>query len=730
MARTKKASSKEELADTDPSGDDSDGESLEPMKGPSDNEDVDDDSKADDSITNEGDESTVDTNDGNDDDSGADAPSVEGPEEQPSPKSPREVAKVAPSRTKTQAWKNKVARIAKMDAAKAKAAKAKAATAKAKATKAKAPPKKRIVKGHWSGYNGKSDHHIHAREIADAIQLCCDTSDAATTKFLVEGWDNAQNIAEMTDKDSVRHAVANVRKPGGGSSGNMVSIFAEHKLQVFAFTVRYLRHTQQDIDFTEWSRDFLDQYQEYWDIIKDAPHDLTKAEIPVLGTDVIDGPKLFEFFDDVLGTSRTPCGAMYSYVTRDCILSIEESDDPFGFFERFEEGVDNAHFASMDEEHVRRRRIIKKWCQPHLLRDENIEELEKCGPYMAEFKKDSAALAAYLRRILEKKHPMTWSLIRDACKKGRGREAYFILKGHLLGNDHIERMVAALENEISQLSWSAQDAKKTLPWFVAKHASFHSRASHLEATTTSYRGLSEEAKMRYFLHGIKGRELEVPLAVIKLDVSMKNDFTKASTFLMNSVRNDPRFKKVARIAGVGARQGGGGGRGRGRGGGRGGGRSPQGRGKKRDPPNDWDEAKVLGVIDRIRDRYFRNPDDSKTFVPTSDYSRFDGNERQATWRCREERRTRTQPPRGVSALAVPPPPPPPPPPRGPPGVHVDHVAYSAMVAEITQLREDKRLRLAAKPPYAHAPMPPGKVRSDRPTDQSTGSMFSGRPGTG
>ena len=61
---------------------------------------------------------------------------------------------------------------------------------------------------------------------------------------------------------------------------------------------------------------------------------------------------------------------------------------------------------------------------------------------------------------------------------------------------------------------------------------------------------------------------------------------------------------------------------------------------------------------------------------------------------------------------------------------MDHVAYNTMIAVISQLREEKRLRLAAEPPYAHAPMPPGNVRSDRPTDQSTSSIFSGRPGTG
>ena len=87
---------------------------------------------------------------------------------------------------------------------------------------------------------------------------------------------------------------------------------------------------------------------------------MTKAEIPVLGSDVIDGPKLFEFFKDTLGTARTPCGAFYSYVTRMCILSINNDDDMFGFFERFEEGEENKHFASINEEYVCYRHVIKE----------------------------------------------------------------------------------------------------------------------------------------------------------------------------------------------------------------------------------------------------------------------------------------------------------------------------------------------------------------------------------
>ena len=90
---------------------------------------------------------------------------------------------------------------------------------------------------------------------------------------------------------------------------------SEQKLQVFAFTVHYLWYPHQAIDFKEWDRDFLGQYKEYMDLAKDANHDLTKLETPVLGTDVINGPMLFRFFEDTLRTAHTPCGVFYTYAT-------------------------------------------------------------------------------------------------------------------------------------------------------------------------------------------------------------------------------------------------------------------------------------------------------------------------------------------------------------------------------------------------------------------------------
>ena len=119
----------------------------------------------------------------------------------------------------------------------------------------------------------------------------------------------------MTGVDTAKSAVANICKPGGGSKGNIVSTMSEQKLQVFAYAVRYIYDTQQNIDFKDWDKDFLKQYTEYMDLVKDALHDLTKIDIPVLGSNVIDGPKLFRFLDDTLGTARAPSGAHYSYVT-------------------------------------------------------------------------------------------------------------------------------------------------------------------------------------------------------------------------------------------------------------------------------------------------------------------------------------------------------------------------------------------------------------------------------
>ena len=139
----------------------------------------------------------------------------------------------------------------------------------------------------------------------------------------------------------------------------MISTMSEQKLQVFAFAVRYLHNTQQDIDFKDWDKDFLEQYKNYMDLVEDAPHDLTKVEIPVMGSDVIDGPKFFEFSEDTLGTACTSCDAFYGYIIRPCILFIYDGDKLFDFFKRFKEDKKNQGFSTTDEEHIRRRHLTK-----------------------------------------------------------------------------------------------------------------------------------------------------------------------------------------------------------------------------------------------------------------------------------------------------------------------------------------------------------------------------------
>ena len=157
-----------------------------------------------------------------------------------------------------------------------------------------------------------------------------------------------------------------------------------------------------------------------------------------------------------------------------------------------------------------------------------------------------AAIAVYYTCIFEKKHLLTWALIRDACKKARRRKAHLILRAHLLGPNHPDA-------KISAISWTTQDTKKNFPWYVVNHASFQSRAANLEKTTTLYRGLRSEAKIRHFLGGTKGRELNMFFAVIRNDEVTKVNFSKASTYLLNFIHNDPCFKKTRHMYGVGQR---------------------------------------------------------------------------------------------------------------------------------------------------------------------------------
>ena len=143
------------------------------MRGGSNGEDINDNSTADDFTANEGNDSTIEGDDNGD----TDAPKTQGLKEKPTP---REIAAGHRSRTNTAAWKAKEAKIAKMAAAKAKAAAAK--------KKAAAPlPKKFVPKRHWSCYTGRGEHHALGCMIANTLQLCCNTSNAATIKLLWEG---------------------------------------------------------------------------------------------------------------------------------------------------------------------------------------------------------------------------------------------------------------------------------------------------------------------------------------------------------------------------------------------------------------------------------------------------------------------------------------------------------------------------------------------------------------
>ena len=60
--------------------------------------------------------------------------------------------------------------------------------------------------------------------------------------------------------------------------------------------------------------------------------------------------------------------------------------------------------------------------------------------------------------------------------------------------------------------------------------------------------------------------------------------------------------------------------------------SPKGYGTKRQGlPRDWEEPNVLAVIGGIKNKYFRNKDETKIFVPTKEYAEFGVHQRQAVF---------------------------------------------------------------------------------------------------
>ena len=100
-----------------------------------------------------------------------------------------------------------------------------------------------------------------------------------------------------------------------------------------------------------------------------------------MGTNMIYGPKFFEFVEDTLGSSHSTNGAFYSYVVHPDILSIYVGGKSFGVYKHFKEGKEHEFFSTVDKEHAQHRKIVKGYYDATLDHSDVVECIEKLGPY-------------------------------------------------------------------------------------------------------------------------------------------------------------------------------------------------------------------------------------------------------------------------------------------------------------------------------------------------------------
>jgi hypothetical protein len=338
-------------------------------------------------------------------------------------------------------------------------------------------------------------------EAADAL------TDAAQENITLD------SLAGFQDQD-VKALCKALRKPGGtidgpapagggavqqvANPGVAVSAMAELNLKITCFLAQHFIRVSRTLttpDITAAAMIRYDVYRRSENEFKE-PDTLLKLQKP---EKVIDW---LEEFEEHLYLYNGQNGRPLSYVIReDPAVSAEVNDPAYG--------ANNTVYTSLREE------IYKR--APHT---------------DVQYQLDSARVFELVNgAVSEHKHIKTW--IKPFVAAQDGRRAWLALKAHYLGAAEMEAIEVAAEKRLDQLIYRGEKPRYTFEL----HVSFH-RKAHLDIEKTTGNAIPEPTKVRRLIKSIQTDFLKVPLATIRAQDNLKNDFDSACNYLRNYINTN------------------------------------------------------------------------------------------------------------------------------------------------------------------------------------------------
>lgn len=333
---------------------------------------------------------------------------------------------------------------------------------------------------------------------------------------------NTLNEFKILTDNEVTSLVKVVRRPGGMKAnpdhptvagapreitnvGLPIPLPAENNLKLMCYYLRYQERTSRVIDeaavilvnvraltnHKKWEEDHTDVDKPEINS-KDWPHTIEAIE---------------EYLRGCLGVTKIPL----AYVIRADVEPKPSADDPAN------------GYATRQDELINRAPIVNN-----------------NGAHTATYLQDRARVWELISDIT-RAHDC-WSYVRPAQKTQDGRLAFQGLKGHYLGQNHVDNMSSKAERRLQSNSYYGEKRRWNFEKYVKVHTDQHAVLEGL--TQYGYSGIDERSKVRHLISGIKVEKLDSVKTRIMSDAALRNDFLACVNLYQDFIEQNSSDKDV------------------------------------------------------------------------------------------------------------------------------------------------------------------------------------------
>jgi len=336
-------------------------------------------------------------------------------------------------------------------------------------------------------------------------------SDAAAVDIIdSQGIDSLEELKVLEDKDV--ESLCKVVRKIGSTSGLNISLRAETNMKLTCYCLKYQERTSRIPDPDLITLDGIRALRAFkqWEL---DHKDVTAPTIHLKDwSKTVQG--LVEYLKGCLGVTKIPL----AYVVREDLHVV--SDPPGGY-------------ATRQLELIARAPIILSFGPPQTFTQTFLDDRAKVWE-----------LLSALTRDLE-----CWSYVSPAQKSRDGRAAFFNLKMHYLGVNHVDNMAAMAEKKLQTNVYPGETRKWNFEKYVRVQVDQHVILNNLREH--GYAGIDRRTMVRHLLAGIKTTALDHVKTRILSNAFLRENFSACVNLFQDFItqkESDPTSITIAAIS--------------------------------------------------------------------------------------------------------------------------------------------------------------------------------------